>query len=202
MSDCPFCKYQNNGKKLDYQNEYFYIVVPREPAMYGHVLVVSKNQDDKHVEDIADPKLSQKQLKSMIVATQILSKWMKKELCHRGKHVEKVYVLTECDNENSHFHFHLKPRYANEETGDVFLCLKELEEARWTTEDSQTTNRNLEGFERLQRIELGLCKHRNMIKNGRWTRGNQERKAFIGKIEKRLNRLLEELRSELDAIGE
>lgn len=200
MNNCPFCRYQNNGRKLDYDNKYFYLVVPREPAMYGHVLVVSKNQNDKHAEDIADPRLSQEQLKSMIIATQLLSRWMKKELKYQGKRIEKVYVLTQC--ETPHFHFHLKPRYENEDSGDLFLCFKELEELSWCTENSQSAEKNREGLKRLQEIELGLCKHKTMLNLGQWARENPEREKFVEKIEKKVNDLINKHRPELDAIKE
>lgn len=168
--------------------------------MYGHVLVVSKNQTSEHVKDITDSKLSKEQLKSMIVVTQLLAQWMKRELSYRGKSIEKVYILSQC--ETPHFHFHLKPRYQGEETGDVFLCLKELEEARWETENSHSVDKNLEGLGRLKKIELGLCKHREMISDGQWARRNQERKSFIRGIKRNLNGLIRKHRSELDSIRE
>lgn len=202
MGLCHFCEYQDNGKKLNYNSKYFYIVVPREPAEYGHVLIVSKKLGDKHIKDITDPELSSAQLTSMITATQLVARWMKNEF-NDERTIEKVYVLTQCDTPDSHFHFHLKPRYRDEKNrGDVFLCLKELEEARWITEKSQKrADKNQQGLKRLLEIELGLCKHKAMIDDDKWARTKPERKAFVHKMEEKLNTVIDKHRSELDDIG-
>jgi len=194
--ECHFCKYEANGKKLDYENKYFYVVVPKEPAMYGHILIVSKKMSDKHAEDITDiDNLKEDQLKAMIVAAQKLSWLMKKELKKdNGKRVRKVYVITQC--ETPHFHFHLKPRYENEYEGeyavpgDAFLCLKELEEARWHKNESNNISANVKGLERIQKIELGLCKHKMLINSKIWARPDEERKAFIDEIKKHMDGLI------------
>jgi diadenosine tetraphosphate (Ap4A) HIT family hydrolase len=199
MSGCHFCDYQNNGRKLNYENEHFYLAVPREPAMYGHVLVVSKKTGDGHAEDIADPKLSPEQLKSMVTAVQLLARWMKNEIRYEGKDIKKVYVLTQC--ETPHFHFHLKPKYKGDESGDVFLCLKELDELSWITSESQTKeDKCIEGLKRLQRIELGLCEHRDTMNKGLWARENTERMAFTDKIATDMEALIKKHRSELDSL--
>jgi len=189
MNDCPFCKFIENGRKLNYENEYLYTVVPREPAMYGHILVVSKKLGYKHVEDITDPTLTTEQLKAMVTAVQKLSRLIKENLTYKGKCVKKVYVLTQC--ELPHFHFHLKPRYEREESGDKFLYLKELEEERWIVSDTDGDRKNKQGIKKIQQMKMKLNAYEKLIDSNKWARPNRKRIFFIERIRKKLNDLIE-----------
>lgn len=119
MIKCPFCEPEfepkNRYRMLDITSDDAWVMVPREPATFGHVLVVSKKRKPQHIDDITclDKEQDIEQFKNIMEQIVKISKILKK-LNYQGRNVKKVYVLSLC--ETPHLHFHLIPRYERENT--------------------------------------------------------------------------------------
>nr|MDO8097730.1 HIT domain-containing protein [Candidatus Njordarchaeota archaeon] len=80
MGGCAFCDpeisfKQGNIDRVLYGDDDLYVAIPREPAMRGHLLVVSK----KHIEDIAS--VTEKDwtvLLKMMIVSSVVSKLLMK----------------------------------------------------------------------------------------------------------------------------
>ncbi len=102
--------------KVEDDKGYWYLVVPEEIGSFGQILMVVKRreEDQRHITDIADPELLNNEewftsiFKGIIEISNKLKKCLKDE---EGRKVEKVYVQTQCENEESHLHFQFYPRY-------------------------------------------------------------------------------------------
>lgn len=97
----------------------------------------------------------------------------------KGKKCEKVYLVSECETKLYPFHLHLIPRFACENTGNVFLFEKEFEEARWMTKDNRKEEKIQDGFCRVAGGGAILNYYKWQLSSDRWIRSNQERKEFI-----------------------
>jgi diadenosine tetraphosphate (Ap4A) HIT family hydrolase len=139
MEDCIFCRPSDFGtRKLAFEDKkgYWYAVVPREMGTFGQVLLVVKKMkgEIEHISDMSDPKLlcDKDRLLSIITGIHEISSRLTNSLTdQRGRRVQKVYVLTQCEGKNCHLHFQLLPRYEGDSIGNEFLYACELEEARW-----------------------------------------------------------------------
>jgi len=159
MRECKLCNPDEHFRvgeidRVLYRGDDFYVAIPRDPAMKDHLLVVSK----EHVEDITQiEKQHWRMLSKMIIVSAVISKKLK-EL---DGTIKKVYLL--CEGETSHLHFHLKPRREGEETGDLFLFDKELEESRWALDSDNEKE--------AQRVALE--------KGIEWTRSSSKAKKIL-----------------------
>lgn len=139
MEDCIFCRPSYFGtRKLAIEDKkgYWYAVVPREMGTFGQVLLVVKKMkgEIEHISDMSDPKLlrDKDRLLSIITGIHEISSRLTNRLTdQRGRRVQKVYILTQCEEKNCHLHFQFLPRYEGDSTGNEFLYACELEEARW-----------------------------------------------------------------------
>jgi len=139
MTDCVFCRPSDFGiRKLRFEDKkgYWYVVVPSEIGTFGQVLLIVRKMEweKEHISDISDPKLlsDKKRLLSIISGIHEISNRLARGLTdQRGRKVEKAYVLTQCEGENSHLHFQFLPRYEGDADSNEFLYNCELEEARW-----------------------------------------------------------------------
>lgn len=190
LEKCKFCKesfkVKNRWRMLKkYANKYVWAMIPKEPATFGHVVVFS----GKHFDDIADPKLTQKSLNEVVKVVHTLSSKIREKLKHLGKRVEKVYVVTIC--ETPHLHFHLIPRYEEDNTGYAFLFEKELEETRWPKKEEKKTDTTLRGRKRIEGMEGVLQHHRSLIKLDKWAKTSEERRKYIAEMKKEIDKILE-----------
>jgi len=167
MRECKLCNPDEHFRvgeidRVLYRGDDFYVAIPRDPAMKDHLLVVSK----EHVEDITQiEKQHWRMLSKMIIVSAVISKKLK-EL---DGTIKKVYLL--CEGETSHLHFHLKPRREGEETGDLFLFDKELEESRWALDSDNEKE--------AQRVALEKGIEKTLIKMSKWTRSSSKAKKIL-----------------------
>jgi diadenosine tetraphosphate (Ap4A) HIT family hydrolase len=156
-----------------------WVVVPHEPAAFGHVVVISwKGYQEQ---DITDKGLfiDSKHMQKVIRIIHDLAFTMKSSVTSNGetngKKCEKVYLVSECETKNFPFHFHLIPRFEGEKQGHVFLLEKELEESRWMGKDQ---NEN----QRIMDIESILSYYKQILDSGVWKRSKEEQIEYIGDI--------------------
>lgn len=191
MKKCPFCdpefEPKNRWRILDITNDEAWVMVPREPAAFGHLIVISKKRRPQHIDDIAYLDIDEDIKHFMNIMKQVVkvSRSLKK-LSHEGKKVEKIYVLSLC--EMPHLHFHLIPRFEKENTGYLFLFEKELEEKRWLM-DNDCEKVQLQGSKRMGEAQGILDHHRILMKRDRWVRKEKERLRFIKQIKSEVDRL-------------
>lgn len=152
-----------------------WVVVPRQIATLGHLLVVTK----KHYNDISDAELSREVLENVTTTIQKLCRnMMKKPLTTpKGKKVKKVYVLTQC--ETPHLHFQVIPRYEGDMNGNLFLFERELQETRCQLENESREDTNLKGRRRIHQMERILKDHKSLILSDTWVRDTNEVKKLI-----------------------
>lgn len=171
----------------------FWVVVPREPATFGHLLVVSWKGNEG--QDIADKGLftDSKHMQSMMAVIHEIASNMSKSLTSNGaadgRKCEKVYIATLCETKDFPFHFHLIPRYEGQNTGFLFLFERELQEARWML-DNNEEDKTLDGFYRVGQSEGMLNYHRHLLSSHEWTKSNDERKNFIASIRKAIAQVM------------
>jgi diadenosine tetraphosphate (Ap4A) HIT family hydrolase len=171
------------------RNGYWYLVVPKEIGTFGQVLlVVTKRQEDKkHISTIADPALfdNEKRLLSVIKGINEISSKLKERLRHpRGRKAEKVYVLTQCEGEDSHLHFQFLPRYEGDSTRNEFLYACELQEARWQDPPKVSPNLRIIDGKRILRKYGNLLSRQNFL----YTKGFKSRK--MKEVIQKLNEVL------------
>nr|MDO8083121.1 HIT domain-containing protein [Candidatus Freyarchaeota archaeon] len=185
MCACPLCDLEKFKEKDSEGNvinrvlysdvdEDFYVAIPQEPAMEGHLLVVSKD----HIKDITEIE-NRRQLSVLSKMIKVSAK-ISRELKKWDKSISKVYIL--CEGETQHLHFHLKPRREREETGDLFLFEKELQESRWVLDSENKSEVRRATLEKgIERIKKGIAlaeKHKTLIKMGEWLKPRKEVEEF------------------------
>jgi len=193
MRECKLCNPDEHFRvgeidRVLYRDDDFYVAIPRDPAMKDHLLVISK----EHVEDITQIKKKHwRMLSKMIIVSAVISQKLK-EL---DSTIKKVYLL--CEGETPHLHFHLKPRREGEETGDLFLFDKELEESRWALDsDNEKEAQRIaleKGIEKVTKGTAIVEKHKTLIRMSKWTRSSSEAKKFYEETIKRLKNIINEL---------
>lgn len=186
IKDARFRKQMIKGYEPKDENPWVY--VPREPATFGHLVVVS----GKCYRDIGDMGLLQDidQLKKTMKVISELASKMKEHLKWNEKTCERVYVVSECDTPNFHLHFHLIPRFHGDKKGHIFLFERELEEARWKLEKDIDEAKIRDAYHRIGTAEGILDFHRNLIRSDRWLRSDVERVEFIGRIKLEVDEIL------------
>ena len=179
---CPFCLYERGKGGIPEERIFyedlgcgFYIVFPEEPAMPGHLLVVLRTPPylDSHITDITDERLTGRPhlLGRLMRGVHGAARALKEHFNEQGDPVERVYIVSQCDGA-SHLHFHLKPRRKGEETGDLFLLQKEMEEARWKEGEDKAE-------ERLGRLHCTHQKYASLVDGHRWKRNPKEWRKWL-----------------------
>ncbi|MEM3564634.1 MAG: hypothetical protein QXR19_15485 [Candidatus Jordarchaeaceae archaeon] len=204
MSDCK-CEYCSNkenfrdriirGYEPERGKDKPWVYVSREPANFGHLVVVS----GIHYDDISDGRLKEltgkKHLGEIMSVINELASIMK-SLKENGNECEKVYVLSQCETPKLHLHFHLIPRFKGNNTGNVFLIEKEFEEARWIIndknedEEKKKEDKIRNGRERIEQVRNILNHNEELVQKNEWARSNEEREKFILKIKKKIEELI------------
>ncbi len=174
MGVCAFCepkKYFKEGNidRVLYTCEKCYVAVPREPAMRGHLLIVSnKKENGGHIEDITEVR-SDEEYETLCEMIRVAAA-VSRELKNWDPSIRKVYVL--CEGETPHLHFHLKPRREGDEKGDLFLFEKELQESRWVVDPENRESSRMIAIEKgIEKVEKGMFfakKHEKLIEIGKW----------------------------------
>jgi diadenosine tetraphosphate (Ap4A) HIT family hydrolase len=192
MNNCMFCKEDFGIRKLGFEdkNGYWYTVVPEEIGTFGQVLMVVRKmkKDERHITDVTDPmfQYNEERLISVIKGIHEISTRLKKCLTDQGgRRAEKIYVLTQCENENSHLHFQFLPRYERDPTGNEFLYACELEEARWQDPPKKPLD------ERIRSGKHILARYERLLKRGDFIYTNEHKSKELEKIVQKLNHILE-----------
>jgi len=165
----------------------YWIVVPEKPATFGHLLVISWRGYQE--QDIADKGLFKDRSHMQEAMRMIHDIVFQMKSCltsngkANGKKCEKVYLVSECETKDFPFHFHLIPRFEREEEGHLNLFIKELEEARWMTDDEKEV-KTQDGFVRIGKAEGILDYHRQLLQSDRWAKDNKKREKEIGRMMK------------------
>lgn len=176
-------------KGYEADGEKGWVHVPHKPATFGHLIVVS----GKCYTDISDPRCIKdtKYLQEVMTLISRFASKMKKDLKDlNGRKCEKVYVVTECETEGHHLHFHLIPRFEGDIKGHTFLFEKELEEARWMLDNDDEDSKTRQGFRTIGSAGGILDYHRNLLVSNKWARNNGDRKRFIKKTKREIERIL------------
>jgi diadenosine tetraphosphate (Ap4A) HIT family hydrolase len=161
----------------------YWIVVPQEPATFGHLLAVSWKSSGEH--DITDEGLftDNSHIQNMMRAIHELTLRMKSSLTSNGKadgrKCEKVYVATLCETKDFPFHFHVIPRFEGDKEGFAYLLEKELEEARWMDRETGRNEKVKDGYRRIGSTEVLLDYHKCLMSSDKWVRTNKERDGFV-----------------------
>ena len=104
---CSFCNKSNMDGRIVLEckgNRRWYAFVPRDPEIFGHVLVTV---DKPHVQNIEDTNPHEMEFMNDISKGIVnVSIGLK-----RIENVEKVYVLMLGESSDVHMHYHLIPRY-------------------------------------------------------------------------------------------
>jgi len=194
METCIFCKPEDFGiRKLKFEDKsgYWYVVVPEEIGAYGQILmVVKKREEDKrHITNITDPELlnNEERLLSIIKGIHVISSKLRKHWTDQeGRKIEKTYVLTQCEGENTHLHFQFLPRFEDDSTGNEFLYACELEEARW---------QNSQRLPPRQRIERGkqiIGKYESLLEQKSFSHPKRLKSRILKEVVERLNQILKQ----------
>lgn len=189
MGMCIFCEPERFGhRKLKFEDKYWYLVIPQEIGAFGQVLLVVRKleEDQRHITDVTDTKLldDPERLKSILEGVHKVSNKLKGKLKdQKGRKIEKIYVLTQCEEADSHLHFQLYPRYEGDSVGNEFLYKCELEEARW----QQTPK--MPPSERVERGKQILKRHQDMLERKVWALSDQDKSQNLKKMERILNQL-------------
>lgn len=176
------------GLEYDENRKNSWVFVPREPANFGHLVVVS----GKHYEDISDKGLMKdtKCLKELLTLINKLATRIKLYLAKNGKRCKKVYVSTLCETKNFHLHFHLIPRFEGEKSGFFFLFDKELEETRWLLKNDTVEGKIHDGYVYIGAANGLLRFHEGLIQSNKWARSNEEREDYIQNTKTEIEEIL------------
>ena len=165
-----------------------WVFVPREPANFGHLVVVS----GRHYEDISDGELKDDTecLTELLSLINKLAARIKLHLTKNGKRCKKVYVSTLCETKNFHLHFHLIPRFEGDKTGFFFLFDKELEEQRWMLKDDIVEDKIHDGYLTIGAANGLLRFHEFLIQSNKWARSQEERENYVQSIKTEIEKIL------------
>lgn len=174
------------------KNECYWVVIPREPATFGHLLVISWKGYDENEQDITDEGLfeDKNHMQEIMEVIRDLTRVMKESLTDlKERRCKRVYVVNECETENFPFHFHLIPRFEGDTTGNLFLFERELEEARWMVQKDQKESKIRDGCCRIGTTEGILNHHKYLIWSNEWAKSNEEREEFIEEIKAKIEQI-------------
>ncbi|MDA0987354.1 MAG: HIT family protein [Bacteroidetes bacterium] len=107
--NCIFCKIRDGEipSKILYENEVAFAILDINPMNFGHVLVISKN----HYKDILE--IPKSEAADLFSAVQLISKSLTEALNLEGFNV--ISNKGEIAGQSIfHFHFHIIPRYKND----------------------------------------------------------------------------------------
>lgn len=164
----------------------FWVVVPNRPANFGHLLIVSWKSRGSH--DIVDENLFEdsKHMQNLMNAAHELASKMMGHLTSNGKangkRCEKVYIVSECETPDFPFHFHLIPRFRDDNKGHFYLFEKEIEEMRWMIDETNEKEKCKDGLRIVRKTEASLQAHKRLISSNKWARSNEEREKFVRRI--------------------
>jgi len=164
----------------------YWVVVPNRPTNFGHLLIISWKSGGSH--GIEDEKLFEdsRHMQNLMNAVHELASKMKSHLTSNGKangkRCEKVYIVSECETPDFPFHFHLIPRFEDDNKGHFYLFEKELEEARWMVDETNGNEKCKDGLQRIRNTETCLQAHRRLISSNKWAKSNEEREKFVKRI--------------------
>ena len=166
----------------------YWIVVPKEPCTFGHLLVISwKGYQEQDITDeglFTDSNHMQKLMRAVKEHVFTMKSCLTYNGKLNGKKCEKVYIISECETKNFPFHFHLIPRFECEKTGNLFLLEKEFIEARWISDDDKKQDKIKNGFGRIAEGEVVLNYNKLLLLSGKWARSDEERDELIKNITK------------------
>jgi len=195
MSRCFLCdpmNFEAEERKIRLEDRYWYLAVPQEIGVFGQVILIVKRLegDVNHICDITDPKLvsDPKRMNSILNGIHLVANKIKNELKDmNGREVEKVYVLTQCESNednDSHLHFQMYPRYHCDSTGNEYLYQCEWEEARMQQPPK------IPPCEKINRGMAILNRNKKMIKQGNWVLLEKEKEEKIKSNVEALNQIL------------
>jgi len=109
MADCIFCKIANGElpSATIYEDGDFRVILDIFPASKGHALIIPK----RHFQDLYD--ISEEQIQKAAVLAKRIGMKMKKVLKFDGLNIVQNNDLA-AGQTVFHFHFHLIPRYDND----------------------------------------------------------------------------------------
>jgi diadenosine tetraphosphate (Ap4A) HIT family hydrolase len=192
VESCVFCNPSDfKERKLSYEDEkgYWYLVVPKEVGVFAQILLVvrKRNTDTRHITDISDPQFLQDddRLLSVMKGISVVSGKLKAGLEDpKGRRIEKVYVLTQCEGIETHLHFQLFPRYDGDHEQNEFLYECELEEARWQDPPKRPPSSRInEGTKILE-------KYNSLLSKNEFLHSEQFKSVSINRIVRKLNEVL------------
>jgi diadenosine tetraphosphate (Ap4A) HIT family hydrolase len=166
----------------------YWVVVPMEPCTFGHLLIISWKGCQE--QDITDEGLftDSHHVPELMRKAQELSFMMKGCLTSNGastgKKCERVYLVSECETERFPFHLHLIPRFKCENTGNLFLFEKELDEARWMPTKDGNSAKIEDGYRRVAKAKAILDYHKRLLAAAKWTKSDEDRQDFIEEVKK------------------
>ena len=168
MKGCSFCHKKRMKKfivdKDASSEEYWYAFVPRDPEIFGHVILTT----DKGgcIQDLY-------KVDESILTAEIVGVRQTMEKLWKMRNVGRVYVVVAGESEEVHHHFHLLPRYEFKNTEErekwaEEYCLdaedpKWVEFFKWPTLNFE----HKEGFQYLGEIErkYNQCKNNEYYPN-------------------------------------
>lgn len=170
-----------------------WVLVNEKPGTFGHLVVVTGKCLD--CADLSSKKWQEddnlQYLKRTLDLINRLCSCMVGQLkSPDNKTCKKVYVVSQCETQGFHLHFHLYPRFECEDTGNIFLFEKELEEARWVKEGESMDNNVLDGCCRVAKTRKIYEFHKLLISTNRWARNNEKRKAYVKKTKEKIEKIL------------
>jgi len=174
------------------KNESHWVVIPREPANFGHLLVISWKGYDENEQDITDEGLFEdnNHMQEIMEVIREVTQVMKKSLTDlKGRECKRVYVVSECETKRFPFHFHLIPRFEGDKEGHMFLFEKEIEEARWMVEKDRKEDKIRDGCCRIGTMEGILNYHKYLIWSNEWVKSKEEREKFIEEIKAKIKEI-------------
>jgi len=204
MSDCncEWSEVKSDQKVLEQQRlslpqfegtEDPWVLVNEKPGTFGHLVVVTgkcldcadlsseKWQEDDNLEYLK---------RTLDLINRLCSCMVGHLKSSDGKICEKVYVVSQCETQGFHLHFHLYPRFKCEDTGNIFLFEKELEEARWVKEDENRDDKVLDGCCRVAKTRKIYESHKSLILRNSWAKNNDKREVYVRKTKEEIEKIL------------
>jgi diadenosine tetraphosphate (Ap4A) HIT family hydrolase len=166
----------------------YWVVVPRDPCTFGHLLIVSwKGHQEQDIADeglFADNHHLQELMRTAHELAFIMKSCLTSNGAMNGKKCERVYVISACETKGFPFHLHLIPRFECEKTGYVFLFEKELGEARWLSTKDEKNAKVEDGYRRVAEAKAILDYQKWLLAAHRWVKYDDERQGFVERIKK------------------
>ena len=146
------------------QKKYWYAFVPRDPEIFGHVILTTDK--GRCIHDLCE-------VDESILKAEIMGVRQMMEKLWQTKKVGRVYVVVAGESEEVHHHFHLLPRYEFESFKEREKWAKEYEldaeDPKWVEFFKWPTLNfeHKEGFQYLGEIErkYNQCKNKEYYPN-------------------------------------